>query len=98
LLDINPEATGLVVIAVAVPLTLAALILTVPSPALAAGVALVMLVFTALDIREAAHQLNESRSGLAALAATVALLHLLAGAVALLTTRDTRRQLRASTA
>jgi hypothetical protein len=32
LLDINPEATGLVVIAVAVPLTLAALILTVPSP------------------------------------------------------------------
>jgi hypothetical protein len=29
LLDINPEATGLVVIAVAVPLTL---ILTVPSP------------------------------------------------------------------
>jgi hypothetical protein len=43
-----------------------------------------MPAFTALDIREVAHQLNESHSGLAALAATVALLHLLAGAGAFL--------------
>jgi hypothetical protein len=98
LLGVNPEATGLVVIAVAVSLVLAALILTVRSPLIAAVVALVMLAFTALDIREVTHQLNESRSGLAALAATVALLHLLAGAGALLTTRDTRSQPRTSTA
>lgn len=92
LLGINPEATGLVVIAVAVSLLLAALILTVGSPLLAAGVALTMLAFTALDVREVTHQLNESHSGLAALAATIAVLHLAAGAAALLTTRGTRSQ------
>ncbi|HEV2375481.1 MAG TPA: hypothetical protein VGS19_25375 [Streptosporangiaceae bacterium] len=92
LLGINPEATWLVVIAVAVSLALAALILTVRSPLLAAVAALVMLAFTALDIREVTHQLNESNSGLAALAATVALLHLAAGAAAVLITRDTRSQ------
>jgi hypothetical protein len=96
LLGVNPEATGLVVIAVAVSLVLAALILTVGSPLLAAAMALVMLAFTALDIREVTHQLNESRSGLAALAATVALLHLAAGVSALLTTRGSRSQTRAS--
>ncbi len=89
LLGINPEATGLVVIAVAVSLVLAALILTVGSPLLAAGVALAMLAFTALDIREVTHQLNESHPGLAALAATIAALHALAGAAALLTIRNT---------
>jgi hypothetical protein len=89
-LGINPEATALVVLAVVVSLLLAALILTVGSPLLAAGVALAMLAFTALDIREVTHQLSESRPGLAALAATVALLHLAAGAAALLATRGTR--------
>jgi hypothetical protein len=96
-LGLNPEATGLVVLAVAVSLVLAALILTVRSPVLAAGVALVMLAFTALDIREVTHQLNQSHSGLAALAATIALLHLAAGAFALLAARNTRNQPRAST-
>jgi len=98
LLGVNPEATGLVVIAVAVSLVLAALILTVRSPLLAAGVAPVMLAFTALDIREVAHQVNESHSGLAPLAATVALLHLAAGAAALLAARGSRSQPRASAA
>jgi uncharacterized membrane protein YidH (DUF202 family) len=73
-------------------LLLAALILAAGSPLLAAGVALAMLAFTALDIRELTHQLHESRAGLAALAATVALLHLLAAAAALRAARDTRRQ------
>ena len=90
LLGINPEATGLVVTAVAVSVVLAALILTVGSPLLAAGVALAMLAFTALDIREVTHQLNESHSGLATLAATIAALHVLTGAAALLTIRDSR--------
>jgi hypothetical protein len=92
LLGINPEATGPVVLAVAVSLLAAALILTVGSPLLAPGVTLAMLAFTALDIREVTHQLSESRPGLAAFAATVALLHLLAGAAALLTIRGTRSQ------
>ena len=70
-------------VAVVLSLLLAALILTVGSPLLAAGVAVAMLAFTALDIRELTHQLHESRPGLAALAATVALLHLLAAAAAL---------------
>jgi hypothetical protein len=41
-------------------------------------VALAMLAFTAPDIREVAHQMHQARPGLAALAATVAVLHLLA--------------------
>ena len=98
LLGINPEATALVVAAVAGSLLLGALILTVGSPLLAAGVVVTMLAFTALDIREVTHQLGESRPGLAALAATVALLHLLAGAAALLTTRGTRHSGGISTA
>jgi hypothetical protein len=40
-----------------------------------------------------AHQLRESHSGLAALAATVGFVHLLAAAAALLTVPDTRRRL-----
>jgi len=90
LLGINPEATGLVVIAVALSLLLAALILAAQSPMVAAGIAVTMLAFTVLDIREVTHQLNESRSGLAALAAVVALLHLLAAVSALLTARAAR--------
>lgn len=99
MLGINPEATALVVIAVVVSLLLAALILIVGSPLAAAAVTLAMLAFTALDIREVTHQLGESRPGLAALAAAVALLHLLAAAAALLTTREARgRSGRISTA
>ena len=98
LIGINPEATGLVVFAAVLSLLLAALIQTVGSPLLAAGVALAMLAFTALDIRELTHQLHESRAGLATLAATIALLHLLAAAAALRAARDTRRQPGARTA
>jgi hypothetical protein len=65
-------------------------ILTIGSPMLAAIVALVMLAFTALDILEITHQLNESRPALAAPTAAVAALHLVAGAAALTTTRLAR--------
>jgi hypothetical protein len=90
LLGINPESTGLVVTAVVASLLLAALILTISSPLLAAAVAAVMLAFTALDIREVIHQLNESRPGLASLAAAIAALHLAASAAAVATTRRAR--------
>jgi Flp pilus assembly protein TadB len=46
------------------------------------GIALAMLVFAALDVREVFHQSDESRTGLAVLAGFVALLHLGAAAVA----------------
>ncbi len=51
-----------------------------------------MLALTALDIREGAHQMHQARPGLAALAATVAVLHLLAGAAALIAARGIRRR------
>jgi hypothetical protein len=48
-----------------------------------------MFVFAALDIREVAHQLDESRGGLAILAAVIALLHADAGILAgVLATRE----------
>jgi len=93
ILGINPEATGLVVVAVLLSLLLAALMLTLSSPVAAAVTALAMAAFLGLDIFELAHQLHESRSGLAALAGTVGFLHLLAAAAALLTIADTRRRL-----
>ena len=93
ILGINPEATSLVVAAVLLSLLLAVLMLTLSSPVAAAATALAMVAFAGLDIFELAHQLHESHSGLAALAATVGFVHLLAAAAALLTIADTRRRL-----
>ena len=45
-------------------------------------VAVIALAWAALDVRELLHQIDESREGIAAIAAAVALLHLLAGVVA----------------
>ena len=91
LLGINPEATPLIVIAIVLSLALAAAVITVASPLPLPVVALIMLAFAALDIRELTHQLHESRPGLAALAATVALLHLVAAATALMAWRASTR-------
>jgi hypothetical protein len=49
-------------------------------------------VLAELEAAELSHQLDESHAGIAALAATVALLHLAAGAAALRTARRTRRR------
>ena len=83
LLGVNPESIPLVVVAVLLSLVLAAAVIGVRSRGLLPGVAVIMVAFVALDIREITHQVSESRPGLAALAATVALLHLLAAASAL---------------
>ena len=45
-------------------------------------VAAIALGWAALDVRELLHQIDESREGIAALAAVVAVVHLLAAAVA----------------
>jgi hypothetical protein len=84
LLGIDLETTPLLVIAVAAGLGLAALAASRvgTSRAVLVVVALAALVWAALDIREIAHQVDESRSGIAAIAAAVAALHLAAAAVA----------------
>jgi hypothetical protein len=46
------------------------------------AVAFAMVVFSALDVREVVHQLDESNGGLAVLAGLVAVCHLAAAAVA----------------
>lgn len=91
LLGINPESTALVLIAVGLSLLLAVAMLARESMPMAAVAAAAMVVFTALDVREVTHQLNESNTGLATLAAVVAALHLAAGAAAIQAIRNRPR-------
>jgi hypothetical protein len=88
-LGIDLESTPLIVLAVLAGLGLAALAAT-PVGRLRGfllAVALIALVWTALDVREVAHQVVESRTGIAVVAIVVAVLHLatalLAGAMAM---------------
>jgi hypothetical protein len=53
-----------------------------PSATVLLVLAAAMLAFAALDVREVAHQLTESRTGLAVLAGAVAVLHAAAATVA----------------
>jgi hypothetical protein len=80
---IDYEAAPFVALAVAFSLALATAVWLRPGWALLLVlVALVMVAFAALDVREIVHQLDESKGGLAVLAAVVAVLHLAAAAVA----------------
>src|SRR3954447_7653626 len=80
LLGVDPESTGVLAIVVVVSLALAALVWRGAAPWLLGLVALVMAAFAALDIREAVHQIAESRAALTVLALLVAALHLAAAA------------------
>lgn len=83
LLGLDPEATGLVVVAVISSLLLAAAVWLRPDHALLLLVVpAAMLLFAALDIREAIHQSDESNDGLVILASVIAALHLSAGILA----------------
>jgi hypothetical protein len=83
LLGVNPESTGLLVIAVVASLLLAAGVWWLGASPLVSGVvAVAMAAFGALDVREVVHQARESRTGLMLLAALVAVLHLVAAAIA----------------
>jgi hypothetical protein len=78
----------LVLVAVAVSLILALAEWLRPNHTLLLLLVVVtMLVFAALDIREAIHQGEESNGGLLLFAALVAALHLMAGALALYLSR-----------
>jgi hypothetical protein len=88
LFGLNPEAPTLVALGVLVSVALAALVLLHRSRLVGAVVTVSMLAFTALDVREILHQVNESHRGLAAVAATVAVLHLGAALAAAATLRQ----------
>jgi hypothetical protein len=81
LLGVNPEATALVVVAVAASIFLAFAVWLRPQPLVLVAVILLGLAFAALDAREFVHQVNESRAGIAVIAAALAVLH--AGVAAL---------------
>jgi Flp pilus assembly protein TadB len=78
LLGIDLESTPLVVLAVLAGLGLAVLAATRVGQlrAFLLAVAVIALVWAVLDIREVAHQLDESRTGIALMAIAVAVLHL----------------------
>jgi hypothetical protein len=83
LLGVDVESTPLVIVAVAVSLLLAlAAYLRPGSRPLLFVIAVAMIAFAALDIREVVHQIDESNGGVAAIAAVVAVLHLAASGVA----------------
>lgn len=82
LLGVDPEWTGAVAAAVVISLALAGGLWFAGRRELAAAAAVIALVFTLLDALEVPHQLNEDRTGLAALAATIALGHLAAALAA----------------
>ena len=88
---VNLEAPGLALGGVLLGLLLAAAVLGLRSPLVPLAVAAGMTAFLALDAKEVAHQLNESRGSLALLAGIVALLHLAAGAAAGVLARQERR-------
>jgi hypothetical protein len=83
-LGVNIESTPLIVLAVIFGLGLAAVAATRPVhlPAVLLAVAVIALAWAALDVREGVHQLDESRTGIAAVAIVVAVLHLAAALVA----------------
>ncbi len=88
---INPESIGLVIAAALASLLLALALWRLPtSPPLLAFVALVALAFAIFDIREAVHQVSESRTSLTVVASIVAALHLATTGLALALARRAR--------
>lgn len=81
---VNIESTPLIALAVIAGLALAAVVIGPPGrrPAVLLTIAAIALAWAALDVREAIHQIDESRTGIAILAMAAALLHLAAAAVA----------------
>jgi Flp pilus assembly protein TadB len=77
LFGVNTESTALVVAAVAVSLLLAAAVLAVRSAVIVPLIVVVALGAAVFDVREVVHQIDESRSGVATLAALTAALHFL---------------------
>ncbi len=91
LFGINPESTGLVAVAVGVSALLAAGVwFWRRGPVLVVAFAF-GLAFAALDVREAIHQVHESRASIVALAVALTVLHLAVSLVALSMLRKRER-------
>lgn len=89
LLGVNPESTAAVAGAVVASLLLASLAGLRPVPLFLLLGAAFCLTVALFDMREVAHQLDESRNGVAAVALLVTLLHLGASAAAVAAWRHT---------
>lgn len=87
---IDRESNGLIAAAVIVSLALAALVWFRPRREVWGAVIVVALAFAVVDVDEVRHQIDESASGLALLAAGVAVGHLLAAGVAVAGARGHR--------
>jgi hypothetical protein len=85
---IDPEADVTVATAIIVPFLLAAAVWLWPMPIVLGLVAVFAAIFVILDVQEVLHQLSESHTGLIALAAMLALLHLAIAAIALAAARE----------
>ena len=92
ILGVNTESTALSVVAVIASLLLAAAVSLRPARVVLAAVGAFGLVFAAGDGRELVHQIDDSNSGLAAVAALLLLLHLLVAALAAAGLRQRRVQ------
>lgn len=79
---INLESTGLAIAAVTASVALALLAWRPKKRVVVLAVAAFALAFTVLDLTELTHQIKESRTGLATLAAVIALTHAAVVAVA----------------
>jgi Flp pilus assembly protein TadB len=83
-LGIDVESTPLIVVAVIVGVALAVLAATRfgELAGVLAAIALIAVAWAVLDLREVFHQADESRTGVAFVAAAVAILHLVTAAIA----------------
>lgn len=79
---VNLESTALVIVAAIASLTLAALTWRWNLRLLLVAAVAFAVVFAVVDIAELVHQIEESRVGIAALAAAIAVLHIVAALVA----------------
>jgi hypothetical protein len=82
ILGINAESTGAVAAAVIISLLVAASVWFWGTPAVLVVATGVTLLFAAFDLREVAHQLNETRTNLVVIALLTAVLHASAAVVA----------------
>jgi hypothetical protein len=96
LLGINPEALGLLVIALIVSVLLAAAVLFRPRRPVLIAIVGFGLLFAALDFREVLHQVDESRTSLAVIASVLVGLHVLVAMLAAAALRAERMSERRS--
>ena len=76
LFGVNTESNTVIAFVVAISLLLAIGALAIRSPLILVSIAVFGLGAVAFDVREVLHQLDESRTGVATLAALIAALHL----------------------